>query len=149
MNESQFWNILALLEWEELGDDEAVVEPAVTALSRMTDEEICGFQEILAEKLYALDTEAHARHIGEYSYKGPGEFFSVDEFLYTRCAVVANGEQVFDEILADPTEMPEDAEFEAVLSIAAEAYARKNGDEFEYTTRTDYETFSNEAGWKQ
>jgi len=46
----------------------------------------------MADKLYALDTAAHARHIGEWAYRGPeADTFSPDWFLYVRCVVVANG----------------------------------------------------------
>ncbi len=59
---------------EEDRDDEAVIEPAVKALAHMTGDDIEQFEDILHEKLYALDTEAHAREIGEEAYK-PGKYF--------------------------------------------------------------------------
>ncbi len=89
------------------------------------------------------DTEAHAREIGEYAYQ-PGEHFSVDSFLYTRCAVVANGPDLDDSVEADPTQMPKDCEFEAVLSVAPSAYERKTGMAFDYVPTVSYETYNEE-----
>ncbi len=147
MSEEQFWELMNLLDWKKLGNDDAVVRPLVKALTKLSEKEIFAFDDILAEKLHALDTEAHARHMGENSYKGPDEFFSVDEFLYTRCAVVANGKAVFDGILADPNEFPEDAEFEAILYVAGTAYQEKIGKEYPHSSSTCIETFSNKKGW--
>src|SRR5437762_1267274 len=125
MTEQQFWELMSLVDWKKLGNDDAVLRPLVKALVKLPENEIFAFDDLLAEKLHALDTEAHARHMGEQSYKGPGEFFSVDEFLYTRCAVVANGKECFEEIRADPNQFPEDAEFEAILYVASTAYGKK------------------------
>jgi Protein of unknown function (DUF4240) len=147
MTEQQFWELMSLVDWEKLGDDDAVVRPLVNALAKLPEKEIFAFDDWLAQKLHALDTEAHARHMGEYSYKGPDEFFSVDEFLYTRCAVVANGKECFEEILADPNQFPEDAEFEAILYAASTAYEEKTGKEYPHSPATNYETFNNKNGW--
>ncbi len=137
---------MALVDWKKLGNEDAVVRPLVKALSKLSEEEIFAFDDLLAEKLYALDTEAHARHMGEDTYKGPEEFFSVDDFLYTQCGVVANGKEFFEEILADPSQCPEDAEFEAILYVAATAYEKKTGKEYPHFPATNFETFSNKKG---
>ena len=147
MSEDVFWRIIGLFNWKKLGDDDAVIGPAVRALSQMSEDDIRQFEEILAEKLYALDTLAHASEIGEDSYQ-PGKYFSVDEFLYTRACVVANGPKFYEQVLANPTAMPEDAEFEALLSVGRMAWERRTGDdEFDHATDVCYETYSNRAGW--
>jgi hypothetical protein len=147
MTDQQFWELMCLLDWKKLGNDDAVVRPLVRALAKLAEKEIFSFDDFLAEKLHALDTEAHASHMGEHSYKGPDEFFSVDEFLYTRCAVVANGKEVFDEILADPKQFPQYAEFEAILYVAGTAYDKKTGKEYTHSPAVSFETFSNTKGW--
>ncbi len=149
MTEQQFWDLMTLLDWSKLDDDDddAVVEPLVKALAKLPENEIFAFDDLLAEKLFALDTEAHARHMGEDSYTGEDEFFSADQFLYARCVVVANGKECFEEVLADPSQFPEDAEFEAILYVAGTAYERKTGKEYSHIPATDYETFSNTQGW--
>jgi predicted DNA-binding WGR domain protein len=147
MSEDVFWRLIGLFNWQKLGDDEAVIKPAVTALSQMTVADIQRFKDILAEKLYALDTEAHGREIGEGAFVDEENHFSVDEFLYSRCVVVANGRNAFEVILADPMQMPKNCEFEVLLTVPGEAYAKKTGEEFDYSSPVCYETFSNRAGW--
>lgn len=147
MSEDLFWRIIGLLNWKKIGDDEAVIKPVIRVLSEMSVEDIFRFEDILSNKLYALDTEAHAREIGQDSYK-PDKHFSVDAFLYVRACVVANGKDIFESALADPTLMPKDADFEPILYMASEAYELKTGRKFEYNSPVDYETFSNKAGWQ-
>jgi Protein of unknown function (DUF4240) len=147
VDEGTFWHLIESFDWERTGDDEAVVEPAVSALAAMPVEEIQGFEEILASKLYALDTEAHAKQIGEDAYR-EGRGFSVDQFLYARCVVVANGRDFFDAVLADPGAMPKDMEFESLLYVGRVwAHERKTGEQLDHKTAVSYETFSNREGW--
>ena len=146
VSEDGFWRVIVLFNWKKLGDDEAVIEPAVKALAQMTVNDINRFEDILNEKLYALDTEAHAREIGEDAYQ-PGTYFSADWFLYARCVVVANGPELYESVLADPTEMPKDGEFESLLTVGPTAFERKTGEEFDHVSPVSYESFSNQSGW--
>jgi hypothetical protein len=147
VDEQTFWELIESFDWSRTGDDEAVVEPAVARLASLSVEEIHAFDEILAEKLYALDTEGHARNLGEDSYTGPGGGFSVDGFLYARCVVVANGRAYHEDVVADPSQMPEDMEFESLLYVARAAFERKTGQEYDFSPSVSFETFSNERGW--
>src|SRR5258708_5927466 len=99
MDEAAFWGVIEPFDWDKQGDDEAVLEPAVAALAAQPIRDIELFEDILAEKLHALDTKAHARQIGENAYTSPDEFFSVDVFLYARCVVVANGREYYELVL--------------------------------------------------
>ena len=148
MNENEFWNIIGIFDWDEAGNDEGVLESAIEYLSKKDDEEIFLFEEILAQKLHALDTEAHAKEIGDDAYVDQTKHFSVDGFLYSRCVVVANGKELFDEVLENPKEFPKDMEFESILYLAQEAYEQRNDKEWEYVSPTDYETFKNKNGWQ-
>ncbi|MES1181218.1 MAG: DUF4240 domain-containing protein [Flavobacterium sp.] len=149
MNEIIFWEIIALFNWNEEGDDDAVIEPAVDKLAAMPVEDINQFSEILAEKLYLLDGMQYAKNIGEFSYKNDDENFSGDHFLYVRCCVVANGKDYFYQVLEDPTTMPKDLDFEAMLEVPAQAYCKKTGEEEYdyYDTKFSFETFSNKEAW--
>ncbi len=147
MDEPAFWDIIAKFDWDSTGDDEAVIAPAVSALTKYDPMEIEQFEDILAAKLHALDTEAHARQTGEFAWQGDEDGFSPDLFLYQRCCVVANGRALYDEVVADPSKMPKDVEFEALLYVAANAYERRTGEPFDYVPSLNYETFSNQAGW--
>jgi hypothetical protein len=147
MTDRDFWALIALLDWDKTGNDDAVLEPVIAALAARPIRDIESFEDHLAKKLHALDTEAHARHIGEDSFRDR-KHFSVDAFLYARCCVVANGKKVFDTTVAHPKEMLEDMEFEALLSVASKAFERKTGKPFTYSAKTSYETFANAKGWK-
>jgi hypothetical protein len=149
MDDEAFWRIIGMLDWDETGDDDAVIEPAVAALAAMPLETIAGFEETLARKLHALDTRAHAREIGDGAYSDDDDDFSVDAFLYARCCVVANGREDYEKVLADPTEFPKDMEFEALLNVAGMAQEQQTGEDLAlFDTSVSYETFSNEAGWR-
>lgn len=147
LSEAEFWRLIAKLDWQQTGDDEAVCAPLVAALATKPVAAIEAFEERLAQKLHALDTEARAREIGELAYIGSGDGFSVDQFLYARCCVVANGQRQYETVLADPKQMPKDMEFEALLGVAAAAYEAKTGAAWDFTPMVSYETFANGNGW--
>ena len=149
MDEDTFWDLIAQLDWDKTGDDAAVVRPVLRALVEREPDEILEFQEILAEKLHALDGRRWARESGDDVWWGEPDKLSVDEFLYTRCAVVANGREVYEGVLRDPSDMPKDREFEALLYIARDAWEERTGREYDHDTRVSYETFSNERGWQE
>lgn len=142
----EFWKIIALFDWSQEGDDEAVMRPAIDALIALGREEILAFEEILAKKLYLLDTKKHALAC----YRGDLAQLSVDDFLYSRCVVVANGKEFFDEVRYNPGHMPQNLEFEALLSLAEIAYEEILGDQLSeiLTTEYSYETYANSAGWE-
>lgn len=148
MAEATFWKVIGVLDWKYQGDDDKVTAPAVEALAEMSPADICEFAETLAFKLYKLDTRKHAMNIGTYSYNEDNDYFSLDGFLYVRCAVVANGKQSYEEVLKHPSRMPKESEFESLLSIAPKAYKLKTDEKFEYITGCSFETFSNVRGWQ-
>lgn len=149
MDENEFWKIISMFDWEYEGDDSKVINRATNYLSEKTDEDIMKFQDILSKLLYDLDGIEYAKNIGEGSYTDEKVYFSVDDFLYSRCVVVANGKDFYNNILKDPKQMPKDMEFEALLYIACEAYENKNNKEFDYITKYDFETFSNKDKWRK
>lgn len=147
MIDQDFWQIIDLLDWDQEGDDLKVIEPAVVALSKMEKESILAFEEALSRKLFALDGESYARHVGGESYKGKDSHFSKSWFLSARCCAVANGEEAYKEICEEPEKMPKDLGFKALCQIAPKAYEEKIGEEFNYVSRFGKETFSNSTGW--
>ena len=150
MSEDVFWRLIASFNWKKTGDDDAVLLPAVNALSRMSVEDIFAFDEILAEKLYALDTRAICRgtYRGQIDPDDGDDYVSADDFLYSRCVIVANGKKFFERALAKPNEVPQEMEFESLLYVARAAYEKKTGKEYDRLTKLSWESFSNEAGWK-
>lgn len=146
MSEAVFWAIIDKLDWPQGEDDDAILAPAVEALSAYSVRDIERFQDILAEKLFQLDKQAYAEQIGTYAYGG-GHNFSVDTFLYARACVVANGKTFYHNVLSDPSEMPKEFTFEPLLYLAGLAYQKKTGTEWEYLPKVSYETYSNREGW--
>lgn len=143
LSDAQFWQIIDLLDWSKENCTE-ILAPAVAALSKMQVVCIYLFKDKLAEKLHALDTKAHAKTYLEQDEDG---YFSADYFLYTRCAVVAEGKTYYEKTLKAPSKMPHDIDFEYLLSLANEAYTLKTGKEFNYTPTLNYETHQNSKSW--
>ena len=148
MDEATFWSLIDRFDWGKDEDDD-IIEPAVVALALLPDSQIAEFQQILARKLYALGRPRLGSGERPEIWLGEPDRVAVDGFLYARALVVANGREFYEAVLADPTTMPKDSDFEALLMLAADAYDRKTGLEWEELDDTDvsFETFSNEAGW--
>lgn len=141
LKETEFWDIISLLDWEAVTRED-VLAPAIEALAQRPISHIYQWDDFMAEKLFQLDTAAHA-HI---AYPG-SEDISEDGFLYIRAAVVAKGRKHFEEVLKSPERLNPDEDFEPLLSLAALAYEQKTGRAFDYISPVNYETYSNPAGW--
>lgn len=142
--EDEFWQIIALFDWQQKKRED-IVRPAVTALSQMPVSAIYLFEDFLSEKLFDIDTKDHAK---AYMNQQHDDFFSVDDFLYVRCAAVAEGRDYYEKIKNNPSALSADIDFEHILYLAADAYKLKTGRDFEYSPRFNYETRSNVEKWK-
>ncbi|NEB00990.1 DUF4240 domain-containing protein [Streptomyces sp. SID13726] len=69
MDDVYFWALVASFDWERTGDDEAVLASAAQVLRGLPPQEILAFEDLLAAKLYALDTREHAR----WCYQGQAD----------------------------------------------------------------------------
>ncbi len=144
MDEANFWGVIERLDWKKTGNA-AVAAPAIEALSRFSLEDIARFDDILAEKLYALDGKKFAERTGD---NWAGEHFSVDEFLYARCCAVANGRLFFEKLLDSPAMMPKNLTFEPLLYLPSKAWKLKTGrDDYAHVPEIWVETYSNPDGW--
>ncbi|MEZ4886721.1 MAG: DUF4240 domain-containing protein [Chitinophagales bacterium] len=139
--EDMFWNIIGLFDWQNTGDDEAVMAKAVQKLSTLPKKAITDFYDLLAEKLYFLDGRIYAENSTDDGY------FSADLFLYARCAVVSNGRKVYEDILKNPILFPKDLYFEALLNLPHKAWLKKTGENLQYSPRYVFETGFNVEGW--
>jgi Protein of unknown function (DUF4240) len=149
MDEGHFWAIIGAFDWKIL-DNEAIIAPAVEALSHFSLNDICIFHNILNEKLYALDGRRFAEQLGNNRYAPEAnQHFSTDSFLYARCCVVANGQSFYEKVLREPTKMPKNYTFESLLYLPRKAWQVKtNKDNYSYYPPIWAETFSNERGWE-
>jgi hypothetical protein len=145
--EEDFWAIIARFDWSQSDNDALVIEPAVAALAARPLADIRQFEELLAQKLWLLDTPAHAK-ASMAEEDSDSDYLSVDGFLYDRCCVVANGRAFYEQVLADPDQFPAGYSFETLLSLTSYAYERRTGTEYIPTfTKLSYETYSNREAW--
>lgn len=142
--DEQFWQIIEAFDWSKK-DAQEIMAPAIDQLAAMPVMNIYLFADKLSEKLFQLDTRAHG---DAYLANEGDDYLSVDDFLYIRCAVVAEGKAYFEQVLANPAEFPDEISFEPLLSLAKKAYEKKTGRKFEYYPAISYETYSNKAAWK-
>lgn len=148
MDEEHFWAIINTFDWSQ-DTSLAIMQPAVIALSLLPKASICQFHDILNEKLYTLDARRFAENLGSNAWEpGPNRHFSVDDFLYSRCGVVANGRKFYEEVLSAPELIPKEFTFESLLYLPDRAWKLQSGqDSLDYFPEHSYETFSNLAGW--
>lgn len=148
MDEDQFWAIISLFDWKKF-ERADIIAPAIEALSRLPEEDIYAFHDLLHQKLYDLDGRRFAVHLGSNRYaQDEDKHFSVDDFLYSRCAVVANGRTFYESVLQNPRRMPKEFTFESILYLPEKAWKMKTGrDDYDYSPETWCETFSNPDGW--
>lgn len=145
--ETDFWKAIAMLDWSHEDEDDKVTQPLINFLSEQPIGHIYRFSDILSEKLWRLDTYVHAKvFLDDPNEEG---LLSVDDFLYTRCAVVANGQEYYEKVLENPNIMPSDLTFEPLLYVALKAYKQKTGKHFAPVYAYNYETYSNKKGWQK
>lgn len=142
-SEEQFWQLIELFDWKQKNRAD-IIQPAVIALAKMPVSAIYLFEDFLSEKLFNIDTKQHAT---AYMKQQTDDYFSVDDFLYVRCAAVAEGRLYYENIETNPAALSADIDFEHILLVAAEAYKLKTGREFEYSPLYNYETKSNIDKW--
>ncbi|MDZ7878649.1 MAG: DUF4240 domain-containing protein [Saprospiraceae bacterium] len=147
LTEQRFWEIISLFDWTDAEDNDRVLTPAINALSASPVHHIYLFADMLAVKLHRLDAKVFAENIGDDAYS-PNNYFSVDNFLYARCCVIANGQKAYESVLQNPVLMPKNLTFESLLSLASKAYSKKTGKKFDYVTTISMETYANKKGWQ-
>ena len=145
MNEKKFWDIMDNLDWSCEGDDYMVIKPVIGILSNMKDEQIHEFDEIMSRLLYDIDGKKWAEAVYDSL-----EDFSDDDFLYTRCVALVNGEEYYYDIKNHVISLDSDLEFESVLYIPQLAWEEKHANddtEYSYVTKYSFESGSNVDNW--
>lgn len=145
MHDYDFFAMLNALDWSKQGDDDLVLEPLIDYLAEWPDEVIFTFENKMSELLYAIDDPALAKNLYE------SEYFSADDFLYSRCVALINGRAYYNAVLNKKKKLRKNMEFESLLYAPAKAWARKHKkDPSQYPHFPDpsYETGSNRELWK-
>ncbi|MFI2431195.1 DUF4240 domain-containing protein [Streptomyces sp. NPDC018693] len=146
MDMEKFWHII---DGAQGGTVHDVIESVGQALSKGPVNEVMDFAERLSEALYTLDR----RELFEKDYTFLGDATggenTGEDFLYARCAVVAAGSVVYQQVNQDPEKFAREWNWHAqdLLYVAEEAYEELTDDTWEYETAVDYETGSNASGW--
>ena len=147
MTQDEFWALISLLDrdqmsskYDEDGDEDLVCTPLINALSERSEDDIKAFDDILSGLLYELDGQAYAFNAGVC-----GQY--EDLFLYCRCVAVASGREAYHLIAADPAAMPEEMEFEPLITVAERAWFKKTGQEYEHETVFSVEMYANKSNW--
>ena len=133
LSETFFWQVV------ELSHEN--YEQAVELLAQKSLSVLFEFEEILAQKLYALDRQSFAQAI--YGKRT----ISKDDFVYVRCFTVSQGQTYYEKVLNGEVPMLNQT-FEPLLSLAEKAYFRKTAAEFPaLRTSVSYETGNNQTYW--
>jgi hypothetical protein len=135
--------LIALVDQGALvrGDKEAAVRPVQKGLSRKNEVGLVEFEEILAQKLYAIDGEAYAQNAGELGY-------SDDVFLHARLYVVAKGREYYQTVRSHPERMSRSIQqtCEPLLYVYRHAWAELTGRpaaEWPFSPSVSYKSGSN------
>ena len=123
-NKCNFWEVMDLCDWSYEEDDDKVLAPVVDFLSDKDDDYIFSFDDALYNLLHELYTEKIIEQ-----YKKKSEYVSDDDFLYTRCVALINGKEFYENIKNGISDLPCNLEFESLLYVAQNAWAKKHNTE--------------------
>ncbi|WP_432103878.1 DUF4240 domain-containing protein [Streptomyces sp. bgisy091] len=145
-----FWTLIATLDGVA---SQANCQRLAEVLSRRSLPDLFGFAERLAEALHRLDQEKFGTlPVADLTARCGNPFpQSSDVFLYTRCAVVAAGQDVWERVFFDVdtfapfTSSEYDGEW--LLYVPDKAYELATGKEWNHSTRYCVESYSNRDGW--
>jgi hypothetical protein len=149
MTDSEFWKLIALVDQGALerNDGDAAMQPLQKALAGKNEAALVEFEEVLAQKLYAIDGQAYAQNAGELGS-------SDDAFLYARLYVVAKGEEYYKRVRSHPERMSRSIQrtCEPLLYVHRHAWKTVTGRpaaEWPFTPSVSYATGSNAALWER
>lgn len=150
MPDAEFWDAIAVLDGTI---DERSLQALVDHLAGRGESAVVEFAESLASAVHALDTPAHfgqSVHDVSEDPAAPALPMSGDVFLYARLAVVARGQDAYQQVLAEPDAMSgvwQVADAEDLLSVCDHAYERATGVAWAQETSVSMETGSNAFAW--
>ncbi|OKJ56885.1 hypothetical protein AMK27_24600 [Streptomyces sp. CB02009] len=145
-----FWALIATLDG--VATEESCRRLA-EQLSRRSVPDIIGFAERQAEALYRLDQEKFGTlPVVDLAARYDSPFpQSADVFLYTRCAVVAAGQAVWESVFFDVDKFApytsSECDGEWLLYVPDKAYKLTTCKEWDHSTRYCFESYSNRDGW--
>ncbi|MFF4247549.1 DUF4240 domain-containing protein [Streptomyces sp. NPDC001822] len=150
MTWAAFWPLIATLNGKAT---EESCHRLAEELGRRPVPDVIGFAERLAEALYRLDQERFGTlPVADLTARLGSPFpQSSDVFLYSRCAVVAAGQGVWESVFFDDDKFApytsSDCDGEWLLYVPDKAYELATGERWDRSTRYCFESYSNRDGW--
>lgn len=134
MNKTEFWQLIEATKKEAQGDQQIQEAALLSHLAKLEPEQIIEFECLLQE--YLLEADHFNIMAVQKILDG---YVSDDSYLYFRCWLVAQGEQVFTDALrnADTLAAVIDApyqDFEELLYVATKAFEQRTGKQEEDAT---------------
>ena len=114
-----FWTTMALCDWTQEGNDDAVLRPVIHFLSERDNAAIFAFDDLMSELLYQLDTKKLAEQCQEADL-----LMSDDSFLYSRCVALINGPAYYQRVKRGREKGVWRMEFESLLYESVTARPR-------------------------
>lgn len=149
MNQDDFWKLIKKSR-RGTEDCDKQVANLTTMLEQLSPQEITEFNNLLWNLLgdsYQWDLWAVA-----YILHGG---CSEDKFLYFRCWLILQGQQFFEQVLAEPSTIERrvkgngtETKYELLLTVAGRAYANKTGEEIPQTN-SKYPAKPSGTKWKE
>lgn len=136
--EDRFWALIKNVDSN--GDTaEAMSAPLISALVKLDKKELLDFIVERDNKLRSLD--------GPAFHEASGTDHSADGFLYARCAVVVKGKDFYKQVLENPSSFPQNVWAEWLLYSGEKAYEKRFGEELDFFSGINYESFFNDELW--
>lgn len=149
MESRQFWQLMELVDRVALedGNEDLALASLTSALAALDVTSIEAFHDYLSQHLFAIDGQKYAEYAGNSGQ-------SDDGFLYSRCYVVAYGEEYYSRVKRTPTEMQRFADHwcESLLYVAQNAWAASSGSDpsdWTFEATVSYESGSNHDLWAE
>jgi hypothetical protein len=136
MTEQELWRLIEASREDSGGDLDEMVDALTQRLASLPPSDIVAFD----KQLGALLDRAYDWGLWGAAYVINGGC-SDDGFLYFRAWLVAQGQAVYEAALADPESLVDvaepDAELEALLGVAENAYQEATGEELPVRENTE------------
>lgn len=144
-----FWETMKLCNWDSFVGDKNALAPLVRVLSKLPDEKIFSFEDVMVELLYALDTRKLFTQCKKAN-PNAGDYM----FLNARCAALTGGKEYYEKVKACKMKRvwgrTWEAEYDTILQVPSRAWAlkhRKHSCDYPHETPLCCKTGSNGEAW--
>ncbi len=138
MHSALFWELIETTKTQAGGDEQLQEQLLIATLMEHDTEQIVGFECLLCQ--YLIEADDFGILAAEKIVDG---YVTDDSYLYFRCWLVSQGEEVFHNALRNPDTLADVIEarfpeFEMLLYVATEAFEQRTGqsDEDEASPRS-------------